>query len=320
MNPAMSQINRTIEKTPHGYPTMPGYQVGNSGASQPYGTSQPYQGSSTTSTAGNDPYYQQGQTPMGYQPPTQDGTYDMSQYEQAYAGRSADAVDRGQITMDDVVVKTGILFTLTVAMAAVTWVITGINPQLASLLTTGGAIGGLVFALINIFKKQTSPGLIIAYAACEGLFLGGISALFEMIIPGIVFQAVMATLIVFAVTLTLYKMKVLRNTPRLQRFTLIGLISVMLFFIGSFVYSLVTKTSLMAVTIFGLPLGLIVGLICIGLAITSLIGDFDIAEKAVEAGMPRVFAWYCAFGIMVTLIWLYINILRVLAYINEMQR
>ncbi|MDO5746397.1 MAG: Bax inhibitor-1/YccA family protein [Actinomycetaceae bacterium] len=311
MNPVMARIENDVEKTPNGYPQMPGYQPGAYGQSHS-GASQPIYGQTG--------YAQPGYSQPTYDPYAAPGTQDMSQFEQTYAGRSADAVDRGQVTMDDIVVKTGILFALTVVGAAITWFITGVNPALGNLLMIIGAIGGFITAMVNIFKKQPSPALSMAYAVFEGMFLGGISAFFEAVVPGIVVQALMATLIVFAVTLTLYKMRVVRNTPALQRFTIIGLVSVFLFFIASFVYSMFSGVSLMSTTILGLPLGLIIGVVCIVLAITSLVTDFDVAETAVANGMPRVFAWYCAFGIMVTLIWLYINILRVLYYIAEMQR
>lgn len=308
MNPVMSRLHSEIKKTPQGFPTMPGYTPARMEQPHDAMNAYPYQDSLPSS---HSPYSSL---------PEENVPVDMTGYEDKYASRSADAIDRGHVTMDDIIVKTTFLFLTTCVFAAISWFAVDVNVSIASALALIGAFGGLVFALINSFKKVVSPVLTILYAVCEGLFLGALSAGFERLYPGIVVQAVIATLIVFAVTLALYKMRVIRETPRLRRFTLIGLVSVMIFFVVSWVYTLVSGSSVESITLFGLPLGLIIGVVCIVLGVTSLVSDFSIAEEAVYRGMPRRFAWACSFGIMVTLIWLYINILRVLAYISEMQR
>lgn len=298
MNPVMSRIDSTVRKTPAGYPEMPGYQVGQGTA----------MGQTTMPTYPAAPAYGQRETQS--LPPQ----VDMEHFEQTYAAPSADAVDRGQVTMDDIIVRTGILFALVVAAAAVGWYLMATMPAIGAMVAMAGALVALVLAFINAFKSKPSPILIMAYAIGEGLFLGAISMIFNNAIAGIVLQAVVATFIVFAVTLALYSMRVVRNSPALTRFTLIGLISVMLFFLASWGLSLFLGFSLTQVTVFGLPLGMVVGIVCIVLAITSLIMDFDVCERAVASGAPRVYAWMCAFGLMVTLIWLYTSILRVLSY------
>lgn len=337
MNPVMSKLQSDMEKTPAGYPMMPGYQPGTGTATQSNPYAQPYDQQAYGQQAYGQRYDQQaygqqygqptydqqaygqqyGQPTYNQQPTPQ---VDMTQFEQTYQAPPADAVDRGQVTMDDIVVRTGILFLMVLATAGLNWFIMYSNPGMGGLLSMVGALVALVFVLINAFKSEPSPVLIMGYALAEGLFLGGISALFNAAIQGIVLQAIISTFIVFAVTLTLYSMRVVRNSAKLQRFTLIGLISVMLFFLASWALSFFGGYDMMAVTIFGLPLGLVIGLICIVLAVTSLIGDFDVCERAVALGAPKRIAWFCAFGIMVTLIWLYVNILRVLAYISELQR
>jgi uncharacterized YccA/Bax inhibitor family protein len=232
-------------------------------------------------------------------------TTDAMTLEQMYAGPTATTRDTGRMTYDDVIVRTAGLFAVLVAAGAATWVLA---PQLYWV----GALVGFVLAMVNIFRKQPNPLLIVLYAAAQGVFLGGISAIYESFYDGIVGQAVLATLSVFAVALVLFRSGKVRVTPKFQR----GVLMAML---GYLVYSLVNVVMMLfgGGGEFG-PLrsgwiGIVVGLVAVGLAAASLIMDFDSIKRGVERGVPRSFAWYAAFGLVVTLVWLYLELLRILA-------
>jgi uncharacterized YccA/Bax inhibitor family protein len=178
-----------------------------------------------------------------------------------------------------------------------------------------GLVGGLVLGLVNAFKREPSPALIVAYAAFQGLFLGGISGVFETMYPGIVVQAVLATFVTFAVTLALFKSGRVRVTPKFTKFLLISMVSYA-------VFSLVNLGIMWFTDIGGTwglrsgPLGIAIGLFAVGLAAMSLIMDFDMITKGIRNGVPQKYAWSAAFGIAVTLVWLYIEFLRILAILR----
>jgi uncharacterized YccA/Bax inhibitor family protein len=276
----------------------------------PYGQ-QPY---------GQAPYGQQphGQAPYGQGWGTQSQNMTDEQLRQMYAQPSAGPADTGRMTFDDVIMKTAACLAAVIAGAAVTLVVA---QGLASLLMIVGALGGFVLALVNTFKKQPSPALILAYAALEGLFLGGLTRILDGMFPGVGLQAVIGTLSVFAVTLVLFKSGKVRATPRAMRFFMIGvigyavfaLINMVMMWTGAVQSPFGLRTS---VEIFGIPLGVFIGLLAIGLAAFSLIMDFTSIEAGVRSGAPQRFSWTAAFGLTVTLVWLYVEIIRLLAILR----
>ena len=228
--------------------------------------------------------------------------------EEAYASRSATSRDTGRMTVDDVVNRTGMLLAIAVATGAVTW---AVEPLRA--LTFPAAIVGLVLALVIIFKQIMSPGLIMTYAAVEGVFLGGISHFFDARYPGIVVQAVLGTAAVTGGVLALYKSGRIKVTPQFTKMVVGATIGFFVLIMVNLVAGFFTDGGL------GLregPLGIVVGLFAIGLASMNLILDFDLVEKGARAGLPTKYGWFAAFGIMVTLVWLYIEILRLLAILR----
>jgi uncharacterized YccA/Bax inhibitor family protein len=225
--------------------------------------------------------------------------------EEMYNAPAATGVQTGRMTMDDVVIKTGLMFAVLVPLAAVNFFLK--NP----VLTFGGAIAGLVVALVISFKQSTNPALVLSYAALEGLFVGGISGVYEDFYDGIVAQAVLGTLAVFAVALWAYKSGRVRATPKFQRGVLIALGGYLIFSLVNVGVVLFTDTSLR-----GGPLGIVVGLIAITIAAAMLILDFDFAEQGVKNGLPERYSWLAAFGLVVTLVWLYIECLRRLAILR----
>jgi uncharacterized YccA/Bax inhibitor family protein len=260
---------------------------------QPYGQA-PY---------GQAPYGQQG---YGQQPMTDE------QLQQMYNQPAAGPADTGRMTFDDVIVKTALCLGAVIVGAAVTLTV-GLG--LASLLMIVGALGGFVLALVNTFKKQPSPALILAYAALEGLFLGGLTRILDTQYQGVGLQAVVGTLSVFAVTLLLFKSGKVRATPKAMRFFMIAIAGYALFSLVNLVMMLTGVTQ----EPFGLRsgiVGVLIGVFAIGLAAFSLIMDFTSIEAGVRSGAPQRFSWTAAFGLTVTLVWLYVEIIRLLAILR----
>jgi uncharacterized YccA/Bax inhibitor family protein len=234
------------------------------------------------------------------------------QLQQMYSRPSAGPADTGRMTFDDVIVKTAACLGVLLAGAAVTMVV-GLG--LASLLMVVGALGGFVLALVNTFKKQPSPALILAYAGLEGLFLGGLTRVLDTMYPGVGLQAVLGTLSVFTVTLVLFKSGKVRATPKAMKFFMIALIGYALFSVVNLVMMLTGLTS----EPFGLRsgiIGVVIGILAIGLAAFSLVMDFTSIEAGVRSGAPQRFSWTAAFGLTVTLVWLYVEIIRLLAILR----
>lgn len=269
-------------------------------------------------TYGQPQYGQQaqyGQQPYGQQ-------YGQPQYgQQAQYGQPYGEADYGvaaptysepipageRLTMNDVMVKTGINLGLVAVGAAVAW-----NAPVLMLL---GLVGGLVLGLVNSFKKKVSPVLVMTYALMEGLLLGGLSAVVDMRYPGVAVQAVLATLVVAGTTLALFANGKLRATPKLNKIFMIGAIGYMAYGLISILGAGIFGSSLNSFSIGGIPLGLVVGLFAVALATYSLLLDFTTTSEAVEAGLPERESWRLAFGLTASLVWLYVEILRVLMYL-----
>ncbi|OLB78350.1 MAG: hypothetical protein AUI14_13535 [Actinobacteria bacterium 13_2_20CM_2_71_6] len=223
------------------------------------------------------------------------------------------------MTLDDVVTRTIMLVLLTVAVAAVSWFTLRVGP-VAFLAAAGSSIAGLVLALVISFARVTNPLVISLYAVLEGVVLGVISRVFEYAFPGIVVQAVVGTLAVFGGMAVLYKTRVLRATPRFTRWVIGALIGVVALSMLNWVFA-----------IFGGDLGLVYygpnqkagllaivfSLVCIGVGALTFILDFDAVEQGVRYGLPERYAWYCAFGLLVGLVFLYWQILRLLGYLRQ---
>ena len=263
---------------------------------------------------------QYGQQPYGQQ-------YGQPQYDQqAQYGQPYGEADYGvaaptysepipageRLTMNDVMVKTGINLGLVAVGAAVAW-----NAPVLLLL---GMVGGLVLGLVNSFKKKVSPILVMTYALMEGLLLGGLSAVVDMRYPGVAIQAVLATLVVAGTTLALFANGKLRATPKLNKIFMIGAIGYMAYGLISILGAGIFGSSLNSFSIGGIPLGLVVGLFAVALATYSLLLDFTTTSEAVEAGLPERESWRLAFGLTASLVWLYVEILRVLMYLASIFR
>lgn len=222
--------------------------------------------------------------------------------------------DGGAMTIEDTVVKSAVSFGVLVVGAAVGWFTVGAAPW----LWIAAGLVGFVLALVNIFKREPSKALILGYAAAQGVFLGGISAVYESQFDGIVVQAVLATLAVVGVTLALFASGKVRASKRATKIFLIAMVGYLVFSLLNVILSATGVVSNPwglrgSVEIFGIPLGLFLGVFVVLLGAYSLVLDFDFIQQGVWNKAPRKYGWTGAFGIMVTVIWLYLEILRMLA-------
>ena len=222
------------------------------------------------------------------------------------------------MTVDGVVAKTGILLLCTLLTAGWTWVKffqAGKDPAAVSGLMMFGVFAGFILALITIFKQTWAPVTSIFYALAEGFFLGGISSLFEASFPGIVIQATTLTFGTLFAMLFAYRSCLIKPTEKFKLgvvaatggIALVYFLSIILSFFGmplSFIYQ-------------GGILGIGFSLFVVAIAALNFILDFDMIEQGAKRGAPKYMEWYCSFALMVTLIWLYIEFLRLLSKVRS---
>jgi len=231
-------------------------------------------------------------------------------YPIAEAYPAAPPVER-PMTVDDVVVRTVGLLALTGLVAAAAWVVVPL--EALGLPLFGAAIAGIVLGLVIAFARITNPLVIGAYAVVEGVFVGLLSKLFAARYEGIVMQAAIGTLAVFLLMAALYKSRVIRATPAFIR----GVIGATLGIVAVIVVNLVL--SLFGINTHlrdGSPLAIIFSLVVIVIAALNFILDFHFVEEGVRNRLPQRYAWACAFGFLVGLVWMYIEILRLLSYLR----
>ena len=231
--------------------------------------------------------------------------------------------DAGAMTLNGTVNKTGILLLLSVLTAAFAWtqsVVTGpdgtamVAPGV-TIYALGGAIGGFILAMVTVFKKTWSPVTAPLYALVEGFFLGAISAVFELKYPGIVFQAVVLTFGTLGALLAAYRSGLIRATENFKLGVVAATGGIALVYLVS-----------MGLRLFGKDIPLIheSGLVGIGfslfvvvIAALNLVLDFDLIDTGVNAGAPKYMEWFGGFALLVTLIWLYVEFLRLLAKLQS---
>jgi len=236
-----------------------------------------------------------------------------TQYDPYSAPSPYAATGRAYMTMDDVVTKTGLTFVVTVLAAAATWAMPG-DSGIA--LALPAILIGLVLGLVISFKQIANPAATLAYAALQGIAVGGISEIFAAQFGGnIVMQAVIGTFGVFFGMLVVYKTGAIRVTPKLTRWVVGALFGVLALVLVNLIASFFTPGGLGLRD--GGPIAIIFSLVVIGVAAFSLLLDFDMADEAIRRGVAPKFAWYIAFGLLVTVVWLYLEILRLLSYFRE---
>jgi uncharacterized YccA/Bax inhibitor family protein len=216
------------------------------------------------------------------------------------------------MTINGTLNKIGVMLLLLIAGAAYTWrMVSGADPGNAGMYAIVGAVGGFILAMVTIFRPQSSAVTAPIYAILEGLFLGAISAIINAQYPGVAFQAVLLTIGTLFTMLFLYRSGRIRATPRFQQGVMMATGAVFFAYLISWIFSL-----------FGMgmgfmhsagPLGILINLVIIVIAALNLIMDFNFIEKGAEMSAPKYMEWYGAFGLMVTLVWLYIEFLRLLS-------
>jgi uncharacterized YccA/Bax inhibitor family protein len=268
-------------------------------------------------------------------PKTQGGYAQFGTGAAGYGAQVADAqpyvTDQRQagvsrpLTIDDVVMKTGITLAVLSAVAVVSYFLVAGNPALAMPFFMVGALGGLGVLLVAMFgRKQDSPAIVLTYAVLEGLFLGAISfVLANFYVSGasagaLIGQAVLATIGVFIGMLVVYKTGAIRVTPKFTRMIIAGIFGVAVLALGNFVLAIFGVGGGEGLGLRGNgPIAIIFSLVCIGLAAFSFLLDFDAADQMIRAGAPEKAAWGIALGLTVTLVWLYIEILRLLSILQS---
>ncbi|HLN78555.1 MAG TPA: Bax inhibitor-1/YccA family protein [Nocardioidaceae bacterium] len=256
-----------------------------------------------------------GVTYPGYSDPSSWGT-GSPQSPQTYAPERVS----GPMTIDSVVQKTGITLGVVVLVAAATWFLTGdptVDQNALSglyMLSMVGALGGLALSLVNSFKRVISPALVIAYAALEGLFIGAFSKAMEASFGGgLVVGAVLGTMAAVGGTLAAYKFFNIQVGTKFRKWVVAAMFGFVALALLDFVLAFFGAS--FGFNGFG-PMGLLSSVIGLGLGVLLLILDFDFVERGIAARLPEQESWRAAFGLTVTIIWIYIELLRILAILR----
>ncbi len=238
-------------------------------------------------------------------------------------------VDQGRMSIDSVVQKTGMTVGVVVLAAAATWFLTGdlTNPDGTAsnaagglyMLAMVGALGGFALAMVNSFKKVVSPPLVLAYAALEGVFIGAFSKVIESSfgdgqgMPGLVIGAVIGTVGAVGGTLAAYKFFDIKVGQKFRTWVVAAMFGFVAVSLLDFVLAMFNAD--LGFNGFG-GMGLVSSLLGLGLGVLMLILDFDYVERGIEAGLPERESWRAAFGLTVTIVWIYIELLRILAILR----
>lgn len=230
--------------------------------------------------------------------------------------QSQSVVQEGQqvMTVNGAMKKFGLMLAMLLVAASFSWGLYYQNYEVMP-IAIGAAIGGFILALIIIFKKTWAPYLSLGYALLEGLFLGAISAVYEDAFrakyPGIVMQAVILTFGVAVVMFGLYYFRIIKATNTFKRIVISCTLAIGLFYLVAMVMNMFGAT--MPYLHDNGMVGIGISVFIVVIAALNLIMDFDLIEQGATQGAPKYFEWYSAFGLMVTIIWLYLEILRLLA-------
>ncbi len=271
--------------------------------------SEGFNGRGSSNARGNQTYPGNGMTYPAYGTPPSSG------------GGHPTTLDQGRMSLDSVVQKTGISLGVVVLVAAATWILTGeVNPRsIGTLYLLGlvGALAGFALSMVNSFKKVVSPGLVLAFAVAEGVFVGAFSKALEFTFGdgkgGLVIGAVLGTVAAVAGTLAAYKFFDIQVTPKFRKFVIAAMFGFVALSLLDFVLSFFGA----AVGFNGFStLGLIMSVVGLALGVFMLILDFDFVERGIAAGLPEVESWRAAFGLTVTIVWIYIEMLRILAILR----
>lgn len=221
-------------------------------------------------------------------------------------------VTGGVLTLDDVIRTTVICLAVALGAGAVGWMFP---------VTGFFSVAGFILAMMFVYHHRVRPWVVLAYSAAQGLALGSISGLLEAHFDGIVLQAVLATMSVFGVSLVLYKKRIVRPTLKLRVVVTVALGGYLLFSLINLALSLTgvinSAWGMRGIEVVGIPLGGVIGVLAVVLAAICFIVDFGAVEYEIKEGAEKHESWALAFGLIVTLIWLYAELLRLIAILQE---
>lgn len=312
-NPVFNRIDKDIKsgyagfgsgpRPPESAPSYPpGYDQRQYGPGQ-YG--QPQYGQQR-------PPGQQTQPGYGAPPPMTPG-----QLDDMYRQPSAGPVQMGRVTIDDVVMKTATLFGLMLLTAAVSWFMVPVAPGLAGVLLLASIVATLGLGLVIAFKKSVSVPLIVLYAAVEGVLVGTVSRFYEARWDGIVMTAIVATLSVFAGMLIGYRSGFIKVTSKSRRIFSMAILGYFIFALVNLGFAMFGSNEGFGIFARGSMMGILVSLFAVGLASYALAMDFDSIEQAVRSEVPQKYSWLLAHGLIVTVVWLYLEMLRLISHFTS---
>lgn len=304
----------------------PGQQFGQQTAFQPGQRGQPgQQGQAWQQQPTSNPYSannqqvpsgaphgapQQGAPQQGF---PQQGTPSPQSLDHQFDMPAATPDQMDRMSYSDTLTKTAALFGGVLVAAAVAWFV--------PILMLPGAIAALVLGIVIAFQRRPRPGLIWTFAIAEGFLVGGLSSILETIFPGIAVQALLATIAVVATVLVLFRFGKVRTSPRLTKIVMVAMIGYAVFSLANLVGMLVVPSSGMfgwrsSVEIMGIPLGVILGIFAVLMGAYMLVMDFELIENGVKSGAPRAFGWIAAYSLVATVVFIYVEILRVIAILR----
>lgn len=269
---------------------------------------QAYPGQSQGQAYPGQPYAAPGYTGQNYPPPA-----GPPGYGDPNAGQFAAPAAPGRMTIEDVLTKSAVTMGTLAAVAALVFMFMPYTLLWPAIIV--GALGSFVPVLFVSFRRKVNPAFVLAYAAIEGIFIGAVSKMYETLWDGIVPAALMATVVAALATLGAYKLFRIRVTSRFRKVVFIGTIAYAGLLLVNFVMSLFGVNFLFGHGNLALLLG--ISAIGIGLAVFNLILDFDYVEQGIAMGADASESWRAAFGLTVTLVWLYVEMLRLLSYFRN---
>ena len=280
----------------------------------------------STNAYGNQTYAGNGASHQGYGQTgyTDPSTWGTGTPGQGGPGYATAPVDNRRMTIDSVVQKTGISLAVVIVAALATWILTPSitdtaleNGDLGGLiaLMTIGSLGAFALSLVNSFKRVVSPALVLAFCAFEGVALGGLSKFFDAQFgEGVVMGAVVGTFAAFAGTLAAYKFFNIKVGAKFRMFVIAAVFGM----VGLSVMELVLSMFDAQLGLFGVSqLGMVTAVLGLALGVFMLIMDFDFVEQGVANGLPERESWTAAFAMTVSLVWIYTNLLRILAFFSD---
>lgn len=256
-------------------------------------------------------HFRPGGVSVGEAPYANDQVNQFNQVQQSYYGPSATGAHTGRMTLDDVIMKSTLTIGTVILVAAAAWMVVPLSAITGVMIA--GLLIGFVLGLVNAFKKEPSPGLIMGYAVAEGVFLGTISKVFSFAYSGAVMQAVVATFVTFGVCLALYKSQLVKVNARFKKIAILATISYAVFCLINLGVMFFAPGAFGEWGMRSGVMGIGIGLIAVVIASMNLMMDFEFISQGVRNGIDRKYSWAAAFGLTVTLVWLYIEFLRLAA-------